>query len=68
MNIYHLWGDDEDSLLCDCPGATYHAERESSMHKHTLWLQEWIELTTLGDQPEDIYFDPQLERFNKPLP
>lgn len=61
LNTYHLWGDDADSLLCDCPGAMYHADK--SMHKHSVWAAEWLELTTIGGWSKASYYDTIQERF-----
>lgn len=69
QNTYHIWGNSESDLLCDCPGAMYHADKEGAMHKHTIWAREWYELITLGGMSGvDMFYDPEEERFREALP
>lgn len=66
LNTYHIWGDDEHSLVCDCPGAMYHQDRDG-LHKHILWLQEYLDLIHSGS-PSNIEYDTETERFREPPP
>ena len=41
-NTYHVWGDNLDSLVCDCPAAYHHASRGPC--KHVQWLLRWLSI------------------------
>ncbi len=39
-NTYHIWGDNKEDLICDCPASYHHAARGPC--KHVQWTQRWL--------------------------
>ena len=43
VEIYHVWGDAQDRLVCSCPAAYHHARQGPC--KHVGWVQRWVAIT-----------------------
>lgn len=65
MQTYHVWGDDDVGLICDCPASTYHQYGEGNTTcKHVPWVKEFVECLENGLNVSKAYWDTTDERMH----
>lgn len=66
-NTYHIWGDTNEELICDCPASYHHAAKGPC--KHVQWTQRWLRI--LEDQKKQnqsfipVYYSARDDAFYK---